>query len=60
MNSDKEIIMARTPSGMHRKNMYIAPEIWERLEKLAKRDGLTVSDLIRRAVVEFLKKEENL
>lgn len=44
---------------MIRKTFWIQAEIFNRLDALAKRDGLKISDLFRRAVVEFLKREEN-
>ena len=50
--------MARQVSGMKRKTLFIQPAMWERLEKLSARDGVSVSDLVRRAIVEFLRKEE--
>jgi len=43
---------------MTRRVVFIKDKIWDRLKILAERDGLHVSELIRRAIVEFLKKEE--
>lgn len=42
---------------MVRKNFYIASEIWARLEKYGKERGMKVSEILRRAVSEFLEKE---
>jgi len=43
---------------MTRRTLWLDDGIWARLVALAKRDGLTVSDLIRRAIIELLRKEE--
>ena len=43
---------------MIRKTVWMSTNVVERLEFICKRDGLKFSDLVRRAVIEFLKKEE--
>jgi len=43
---------------MTRRNIFIADGIWSRLRSLAERDGTKVSELVRRAIIEFLKREE--
>jgi len=50
--------MSRERSGMKRKTIFIYPSIWARLENMANKDGLTASDIIRRAIAELLKREE--
>jgi macrodomain Ter protein organizer (MatP/YcbG family) len=44
---------------MVRKNIYVKQWVWDRLAAVAKEQGCNVSELIRRAIVEFLKKEES-
>ncbi len=43
---------------LQRKTFWIDTGIFERLVAISKRDGLKISDLVRRAIVEFLKREE--
>lgn len=43
---------------MTRRTFFIADDIWKRLEIIALRDGLRISDLVRRAIAEWLRKEE--
>ncbi len=43
---------------MTRKTVWMAKNVVARLDVICKRDGLKFSDLIRRAVIEFLKREE--
>ena len=43
---------------MIRRSIFVGEEIWSRLKNLSVRDGLGVSELIRRAIIEFLKREE--
>ncbi len=47
------VVPADTP-WMKRYNVYIGDVIIERLRQRAKRDGVTVAEIIRRAIVEFL------
>lgn len=42
---------------MVRKNFYIVKEIWLRLEKYATERGMRVSEVLRRAVSEFLERK---
>lgn len=42
---------------MTKRTIFINDEIWKRLYDLAKRDGVKVADLVRRAIVEFLRRE---
>ena len=42
---------------MTRRNVYIADAIWERLRAVAESKGMKISELIRRAIIEFLEKE---
>lgn len=43
---------------MTKRTLYLTDEIWERLHKLAKRDGMRVAEMIRRALIEFLERME--
>jgi len=43
---------------MIRKTVWFNSEIVRKLNNICKRDGLRFSDLIRRAVAEFLRREE--
>lgn len=40
--------------AMTRRGMYIEDSMWKRLDKVARREGQTVSALIRQAVKEYL------
>jgi macrodomain Ter protein organizer (MatP/YcbG family) len=50
----------KTPeyTEMEKKTLFIAHSIWERLRVVARRDGTSISDLVRRALVEFLSRAE--
>jgi len=50
----------KTPeyTEMEKKTLFIASSIWERLRVVARRDGTSISDLVRRALVEFLSRTE--
>lgn len=50
----------KTPeyTEMEKKTLFIAQSIWERLRSVAKRDGTSISDLVRRALVELLSRME--
>jgi predicted DNA-binding protein len=37
--------------------MHMTEELLRRLKKTAKRDGLTVAEIIRRAIVDYLAKQ---
>ncbi len=41
-----------------RRNVFIEDSVWERLRKLGIPRGMKVSELIRQAIYEFLKREE--
>jgi predicted DNA-binding protein len=43
---------------MKRTNMYFPEQMFKRLSDLAKRTGLSVAELVRRAVDEFLKRSK--
>lgn len=43
---------------MTKKTFFMDGAVWKRLLAIAKRDGTGVSELIRRAIIEFLRKEE--
>jgi predicted transcriptional regulator len=43
---------------MTRRNLFINDSIWQRLVELAEKSGASVSELIRRAIIEFLRREE--
>lgn len=43
---------------MTKRTIFIEDKIWERLYRLAQRDGVKVADLVRRAIVELLRREE--
>ena len=43
---------------MTRRTIFLDEGIWDRLLKIAQRDGTRVSELIRRAIVEWLRREE--
>lgn len=38
-------------------NMHMTEDLLRRLKKIAKRDGLTVAEIIRRAVVDYLNQQ---
>jgi predicted DNA-binding ribbon-helix-helix protein len=40
---------------MRRTNVYLGDQQWKTLQKLAKKAGLPVAELVRRAIDEFLK-----
>lgn len=44
---------------LERKTFWLDTRVYKRLVALAKRDGLKTADLVRRAVVEFLRRNEN-
>lgn len=44
---------------MTRRNVFIDDGVFKRLRAMADRDGLKVAELIRRAIIEFLKREED-
>ena len=44
---------------MRRRNMHLAEQQIERLEALAEKTGLSVAELIRRAIDRYLKAEED-
>jgi predicted DNA-binding ribbon-helix-helix protein len=43
---------------MTKRTVFIVDEIWKRLYAIAERDGIKVADLVRRAIVELLRREE--
>ena len=43
---------------MERKTLFMSTKIWARLQVIAEDKGATISDLIRRAVAEFLERME--
>jgi len=43
---------------MTRRNVFIADGVWERLRVLAEQKGMRIAELIRRAIIEFLEREE--
>jgi len=43
---------------MIKRSMFIADALWERLRKVAERDGCGISELVRRAIVEWLGRNE--
>ena len=49
--------MKRGPesANMIKKTLFMAPEIWDQLQKLSDKTGAPVSELIRRAVQAYLK-----
>lgn len=49
--------MVRTTTGMKRVNFYISKLQIDRLGKLAKRSGLSASEILRRAIDEYWEKE---
>jgi predicted DNA-binding protein len=44
--------------GMKKTNLYLTGPSIERLQALAKKTGLSVAELIRRAIDDFLKKQK--
>jgi hypothetical protein len=50
--------MVRTASGMKRVNFYISKLQIDRLGKLAKKAGLSVSEILRRAIDEYWGKKK--
>jgi len=43
---------------MTRRNIFIDDRIWKRLKEYASVRGLKVSEVIRRAIIEFLERED--
>lgn len=44
---------------MTRRNIYIADNIWNRVKEYSKKRGLKPAEVIRRAIIEFLEREED-
>lgn len=42
---------------MKRRHVFIDDGVWLKLIEIAKRDGVKIAEVIRRAIVEFLRKE---
>lgn len=49
--------MAHNPANMVRKNFYFPHHLVDRMKKYYKATGLRMSELMRRAVDEYLKRE---
>lgn len=43
---------------MSRRNFFIHDKLWDRLAAIAEEHGINVSEMLRRAVVEFIEREE--
>jgi hypothetical protein len=43
---------------MKRRNFFIHDRLWEKLQAVADADGIGVSEVLRRAIVELIKREE--
>ena len=49
--------MGREATGSVRINLYMPAKLWGIVQKLAKRRGQTYSELVRQAVIEYIKRE---
>jgi predicted DNA-binding protein len=44
--------------GMKKKTLWLPEELWDQLLKLSEKTGAPISELIRRAITAYLKKEK--
>ncbi len=49
--------MPRPKRGMTRRNMFMSDKSWKKLEVIATKREVTISDLVRQAIQEFLAKK---
>ena len=50
--------MPRVKTDRVRKSLYISAEQWEKLGIVARKEDLSAADIVRRAISEYLRKEE--
>ena len=53
-----EATMPRVKTDRVRKSLYISAEQWEKLGIVARKEDLSAADIVRRAISEYLRKEE--
>jgi hypothetical protein len=53
-----EATMPRVKTDRVRKSLYISAEQWEKLGIAARKEDLSAADIVRRAISEYLRKEE--
>ena len=50
--------MPRRKTDRRRRTIFVSDNHWSTLDKMAEDRGLTVSDIVREAIAEYLKKEK--
>ena len=43
--------------GMKKKTLWLPEDLWKQLQKLSEKTGAPVAELVRRAIIGYLKKE---
>jgi predicted DNA-binding protein len=43
---------------MKKKTLWLPEDLWKRLQKLSQKTGAPVAELVRRAIIGYLKKEK--